>query len=176
VRNSRFYIYVVLALISAVTTAALAQNLSGHIGLIAGLTTLNAAAFFEMAERKASRTGKNSEMKILSSITEPLYELIILIPVIISLISLDSTNLYFQYLGVSVLGLVIFNQLVKQKLINKLRKTIKPKFGQYVRISTLALTLFLTFLNPFYIFYGIWIIGLISAYDLLEMIYRSVAD
>jgi arginine exporter protein ArgO len=115
-------------------------------------------------------------MKILSSITEPLYELIILIPVIISLISLDSTNLYFQYLGVSVLGLVIFNQLVEQKLINKLRKTIKPKFGQYVRISTLALTLFLTFLNPFYVFYGIWIIGLISAYDLLEMIYRSVAD
>lgn len=175
-RNNRFYTYIVLTLISALISAALAQNLSGVTGLIAGFTTLTAVGFFEIAERKANRTGKNIEMKVISSITEPLYELIILIPVVVSLISLDSTNLYFQYLGISVLGLVIFNQLIKEKLINELRKTLKPKFGQYVRVSTLGLTLFLTFLNPFYVFYGIWIIGVISVYDLLEMVYRSIGD
>lgn len=172
-RNQRFYGYTALSIVSAVLTAVLIQNLSGYLGVVAGLTALGALGFYELAERKASRTGKDRNMKITSSLTQPLYELVILVPLLVKLVNLDLSNPMFQYLGFSVISSVLLIQLTEEKMINKLRKNLKPKFGQQVRISTIVLTLFLSVLNSFYIFYGMAIVGISTAYDLFDIIYRS---
>lgn len=161
-----------LTILSAALTAFLVQNLSTYLGIAAGITALGSLVFYELAERKASRTGKDRKMKIVSSFTEPFYEILILVPVLVNLISLDSSSLLFQYLAFSVIGIVILAQLVEEKMINRLKKSVKPKLGQKVRLSTTAMTLFLSALNPFYIFYGMLIVGLTAAYDLFGIIYR----
>jgi uncharacterized membrane protein len=176
VRSQRFYSYTALSIILAALTAALIHNLSGYLGLVAGTTALGSLGFYELAERKASRTGKDRKMKITDSFTKPFYELLILIPMLVTLISLDLSNSSFQYLGFSVLSVVIFSQLVEEKTINRLRKTIRPQLGQKIRIGAIVLTLFLSVMNQFYIFYGLWIIGLTAVYDIFDIIYRSNRD
>lgn len=175
-RNQQFYGYTVLSLISAVLTAILIQNLSGYLGVAAGITALGALTFYELAERKASRTGKTGKMKVTSSFIGPFYELIILVPLLVKLISLDTSNISFHFLGFSVLGSVLLAQLVEEKLLNKLRKTVKPQLGQQIRIGTIILALFLSSFNPFYIFYGMCIVGLTASYDLFDVIYRSTRN
>jgi len=176
VRNQLFYGYTALSVISAALTAVLIQNLSGYLGLAAGITALGALGLYELAERRASRTGKNPKMKVISSFMKPFYELVILVPLLVTLISLDVSNFLFQYLSFSVIGAVLLTQLVKEKMVNRLRKTFKPKLGQKIRLGTVILTLFLSSLNPFYIFYGVWIVGLTAAYDLFDIIYRSTRN
>lgn len=172
-RNQRFYGYTALSLILAVLTAVLIHNLSDYLGMAAGITAIGALGSYELAERKSSRTGKDRYMKITSLFTKPFYEIIILVPILVKLISLDTSNISFQYLGFSVIGVVLLTQLIEEKMINRLRKSVKPRLGQKIRIGTVVLTLFLSSLNQFYIFYGMWIVGLTAAYDLLDTIYRS---
>lgn len=173
-RNRRFYGYTALSLILAVITAVLIQNLSNYLGLAAGITAIGALGFYELSERKASRTGKDRNMKIASLFTKPFYEIIILVSIMVSLISLDTSNLSFQYLGLSVIGAVLLTQLIEEKMINRLRTSVKPRLGQKIRVGTIVLTLFLSSLNQFYIFYGMLIVGLTAAYDVLDIIYRSI--
>lgn len=175
-RNQRFYGYTTLSVILAALTAVLIQNLSGYLGIIAGITALGALGFYELAERKASRTGKDQKMKVTAAFTKPFYELVILVPLLVKLISLDTSNVSFHYLGFSVIGAVLLTQLIEEKMVNRLRKTVKPQLGQKIRLSTVVLTLFLSTLNPFYIFYGMWIVGLTAAYDLFDIIYRSTRN
>ena len=175
-RNQRFYGYIALTILSAALTAFLVQNLSGYLGIAAGITALGSFVFYELAERKVSRTGKDRKMKITSSFTEPFYEILILAPILVNLISLDSSNISFQYLAFSVLGVVLLAQLVEEKMINRLKKSVKPSLGQKIRLSTTVMTLFLSALNPFYIFYGMLIVGLTAAYDLFDIIYRVVHE
>lgn len=175
-RNQRFYGYTGLSIILAALTAVITQNLSGYLGFAAGITALGSLGFYEMAERKASRTGKDRKMKVTSSFTKPFYELVILIPLLVTLISLDTSNISFPYLGFSVISAVLLAQLVEEKTVNQLRKNVKPQLGQKVRLGAVVLTLFLSTLNPFYVFYGMWIVGLTAAYDLFDIIYRSIQN
>jgi hypothetical protein len=169
VKNRRFYSYIALSILLAAATAVLIQNLSFHTGLIAGITAFASLGFYELSEKQANRTGKNQKIKISLSLSKPFYEILILCGVSVA-------NIIPAYLAVSVISAVMLSQLLRETTINQLRKNIPPRFGQRIRVLLTALTISLSVFNPFYLFYGMWLIGGLAAYDLLDIIYRSLRE
>lgn len=168
-KNQRFYGYTALSLVFAIGTVLAIHNLSIHSGIVAGVAALASIGFYELAEKQANRTGKDKRTKITLSISQPAYEILILGAVL-------ATNIVPVYLAISVISAVLLSQLVEEKIINKLRQSIQPRFGQRTRVGVTVLTLFLSALNQLYIFYGMWIVGIIAIYDLSDIIYRSIRN
>lgn len=168
-KNQRFYLYAVLSILSSVTTALLLHSLPRYGSITAGLTALAALGFSELAEKQAKRYGKTRNIKASLSIIKPLYEILILIGTL-------SLSVVTNYLAVFTAATVLFSQLTQEKMVNKLRQTIQPRLGQKLRVGITSLTIFLSSINSYYLFYGMWVVGGMAVYDILYIIYRSIRN
>ena len=173
-RNQRFYIYTVFSVLTAFLSGILISDflISSRIGSL--MAVIVSFILYELAERTASRSSKDKFMKATLASVKPFYELVILIPVIVTLISIDTSSLLFQYLGISTVGAILLSQIVEEKTVNKMRRTVRPRLGQKVRMGTIIITLIFSVSNDFYIFYGILLLFLSALYDLVYMLAGSV--
>lgn len=165
--NQKFYLYIVSALISAALTAFFLNSGLEYKGIAAAVTSLAALKLVQNADREASRQGRTRKIKVSTSVVKPLYEIIILYAALTS-------AAVSKELAVAVLGSVLLIQLIRSELVNQLRQTVRPQIGQDIRISVAAATYIMSTINPFYIFYGMAIVGFLAAYDLVDLLYRSL--
>lgn len=168
-RNPYFYLYTALSLVSAAATFMVSREPASYTGIAAGVAAAASYGFFELAERQASSLGKTRGIKIALSFTKPVYEILVLSAALLS-------GIVPQYLAVSVIGIVLLTQLFQEKMLARLQQNLDPRIGQPARIGAVVLTFLLSTLNQFYIFYGMWIIGVMAAYDLADILYRSIQN
>lgn len=156
------YLLIAGSLVAAIGSGML-LTLADPKPIFSGLLAITSFTLIRQANSQSLMKGRSKKMKTALINGNVLYELIILVAVL-SLPQIPKS------VAVLVVASVAFAEILRLEAADRLKKNIGFDFGRDSRVLLVILSIFAYLSNPYYAFYGVLLVFLISAYDSLRIL------
>ncbi|MFB6208602.1 MAG: hypothetical protein ABEJ56_00515 [Candidatus Nanohaloarchaea archaeon] len=167
-RNYFITILGTLSIILSASPLALKFTDTG-MGFISALGTIAAYLILGYNRKLILKEGRNTWRKVVESVSN------LMVPVIaVSTVSLHSS--VTRLVGLFSLASISLAMLLNREISSRMSKNYGLRLGEKVWIGILALGILLTYLNSFYLFYAVLMVGIVGFLDSLELIRKVIRD
>ncbi|MBC5793299.1 MAG: hypothetical protein H8Z69_04690 [Nanohaloarchaea archaeon] len=165
-RNQKFYIYSLGAVLLSIFTGLLAFR---ELFLPAGAIGLGLLGFRYMASREGNRSGRTDKMKLTKSLSENISEVIVISSVLIS-------GLVGKTIILGLFAALCIEKAYMGDLKNRVLRIMSLRFGSDLRILLASLILLASQFNPHSAFWGSILLASTVFYDTTYLVYSGFSE